>query len=80
MRGFLLAAASWLASRLALAGARGSAPRPPRVLVAKLDNDINPVTPGLPPAAGAPRREDGYDAIVVELDTPGGLGSSMRKS
>jgi len=59
------------------AGARASA-QSPRVLVAKLDNDINPVTQDYLQDQVRRAHDDGYDALVVELDTPGGLGSSMR--
>jgi len=48
------------------------------VLVAVLDNDINPVTQDFLQDQVRRAEEDGYDALVVELDTPGGLGSSMR--
>ncbi len=50
----------------------------PRVLAVHLDNDINPVTQEYV-ENGVDRAEDeGYDAFVLVLDTPGGLGSSMR--
>ena len=50
----------------------------PRVLAAHLDNDINPVTQEFVEQSVS-RAEDGnYDAFVLVLDTPGGLGSSMR--
>jgi membrane-bound serine protease (ClpP class) len=43
-----------------------------------LENDINPVTQDyLIDAIERGERED-YDAVVIELDTPGGLDSSMR--
>lgn len=49
-----------------------------RVLVAELQNDINPVTQEYLEEALERGEEDGYAAVVIELDTPGGLGSSMR--
>jgi membrane-bound serine protease (ClpP class) len=50
----------------------------PRVLAVHLDNDINPVTQEYVENE-VDRAEDGdYAAIVLILDTPGGLGSSMR--
>jgi membrane-bound serine protease (ClpP class) len=50
----------------------------PRVLAAHLDNDINPVTQEfLENAVDRAEREE-FDAVVVVLDTPGGLASSMR--
>jgi len=51
---------------------------PPRVLAVHLDNDINPVTQEYVENE-VDRAEDGnYAAMVLVLDTPGGLGSSMR--
>lgn len=48
------------------------------MLVASFENDVNPVTQEYLLDAIA-RAEDGsYAAVVLELDTPGGLGSSMR--
>ena len=50
----------------------------PRVLAVHLDNDINPVTQEYVENE-VDRAEDGdYAAMVLVLDTPGGLGSSMR--
>ncbi len=50
----------------------------PRVLAVHLDNDINPVTQEYIENE-VDRAEDGdYAAVVLVLDTPGGLGSSMR--
>ena len=51
-----------------------------RVLAVHLDNDINPVTPGLrrrTPSTGAKRRSS--RRVVLVLDTPGGLAASMRR-
>jgi membrane-bound serine protease (ClpP class) len=50
----------------------------PRVLAAHLDNDINPVTQDFVDQAVDRAESDGYDAMVLVLDTPGGLASSMR--
>lgn len=76
LRGFsllLLALAGALALALPAAGAQ------PRVLVASFDNDVNPVTQDYLQEQVRRAERDGYEAIVVELDTPGGLGSSMRE-
>ena len=51
---------------------------PPRVLAAHLDNDINPVTQDYIDGQLDRAEDDGYDAFVLVLDTPGGLSSSMR--
>ena len=64
---------------LALALATAGAAAGPRVLVAELDNDINPVTQQFLQDQVRRGERDGYAAVVIELDTPGGLGSSMRK-
>ena len=51
----------------------------PRVLAVHLDNDINPVTQEYVENESVDRAEEGdYAAMVLVLDTPGGLGSSMR--
>jgi len=49
-----------------------------RVLVAELENDINPVTQGYLEGAIERGEREGFAAVVIELDTPGGLASSMR--
>jgi membrane-bound serine protease (ClpP class) len=51
---------------------------PPRVLAVHLDNDINPVTQEYVDNSVSRAENDGYDAMVLVLDTPGGLSSSMR--
>ncbi len=48
------------------------------MLVAVLDNDINPVSQDFLQDQVRRAETGGYDALVVELDTPGGLGTSMR--
>ncbi|HUP33492.1 MAG TPA: nodulation protein NfeD, partial [Gaiellaceae bacterium] len=49
-----------------------------RVLVAELENDINPVTQDYVEDAIERGEREGFAAVVIELDTPGGLASSMR--
>jgi membrane-bound serine protease (ClpP class) len=51
----------------------------PRVLVAEFDNDVNPVTQDYLQEQIDRANEEGYAALVIEMDTPGGLGSSMRE-
>ena len=51
----------------------------PRVLVARLADDINPVSQHYLQDQVRRAETEGYDALVVELDTPGGLGTSMRE-
>jgi membrane-bound serine protease (ClpP class) len=67
-----------LAGALLLVGGATAQDAAPRVLVIELANDINPVTADYV-IDGIERAEDeGYDAAVIELDTPGGLDSAMR--
>ena len=73
-RGLIALAA--LAAAAAFSGTAAAAP--PRVLVAEFENDVNPVTQEYLTDAIDRAEQDGYAAVVVEMDTPGGLGSSMR--
>ncbi|HEX4930710.1 MAG TPA: hypothetical protein VFV62_08355, partial [Gaiellaceae bacterium] len=66
-----------LASALALVAAAGAGPSS-RVLVAEFENDVNPVTQEYLLDAIEQAEEGEYAALVIEMDTPGGLGSSMR--
>ena len=50
------------------------------MLVAEFDNDVNPVTQEFLEDGDRPWRTGGrYAAVVIEMDTPGGLATSMRK-
>ena len=49
-----------------------------RVLAVHLDNDINPVTQEYVENAVERAEDEGFAAVVLVLDTPGGLASSMR--
>ncbi len=51
----------------------------PRVLAVEFDNDVNPVSADFVTDQIDRANEEGYDAVVVLLDTPGGLDSSMRE-
>ncbi len=65
---------------LALAGGAGAQePERPAVLAVEFANDVNPVTAGYLTDQIERANSGGYDAVVVELDTPGGLDSSMRE-
>jgi membrane-bound serine protease (ClpP class) len=58
--------------------ASGAAPaQPPRVLVADFNADVSPPTASWLVDQIKDARD--YDAIVIRLDTPGGLDDSMRK-
>jgi membrane-bound serine protease (ClpP class) len=67
-----------LAAVFALAGSAAAQETAPRVLAVVLENDINPVTQDFVIDAIERGEDEGYDAVVIELDTPGGLDSSMR--
>jgi membrane-bound serine protease (ClpP class) len=73
MRTLLLAA---LLAALALPAAAGAAPR---VLAVHFDAEVNPATQEYVNREIDRAASDGYDAVVILLDTPGGLGESMRK-
>jgi membrane-bound serine protease (ClpP class) len=60
----------------ALVAAPGAAAAP-RVLVADFNADVNPVTASW--LVDRIHDAKGYNAIVIQLDTPGGLDESMRK-
>ena len=75
MRGFLLTV---VVVALTLASGAPASTGPHHVLVASLEDDINPVSQHYLQAQVKRAERDGYDALVVELDTPGGLGTSMR--
>jgi len=66
-----------LASALALT-APAAAGSSGRVLVAEFENDVNPVTQAYLLDAIERGEQEGFAAVVIEMDTPGGLGSSMR--
>jgi membrane-bound serine protease (ClpP class) len=72
----LRASLAGLAASLALAAPALGAP--PRVLAIELDNDINPVTADYVGEEIDRANRGGYDALVILLDTPGGLSEAMR--
>jgi membrane-bound serine protease (ClpP class) len=73
----LYALASVLLLSLVLAQTAAAA-EPPRVLAVEFSNDVNPVTEDYLTGEIDRANDEGYDAAVVLLDTPGGLDSSMR--
>jgi membrane-bound serine protease (ClpP class) len=75
-RGVLVVAAA--AAAAAFAVAAPAAESGPRVLVAEFENDVNPVTQDFLLDAIHRGEDEGYNAVVIEMDTPGGLSSSMR--
>ncbi len=82
VRGLLVVAAAAAAAALAVAAPTSvaqTADSGPRVLVAEFENDVNPVTQDFLLDAIDRAEEEGYNAVVIEMDTPGGLSSSMRE-
>src|SRR5438876_3162903 len=57
----------------------GTAAATPRVLAVHLDAEVNPVTQGFVNHEIGQAEKKGYDAVVIVMDTPGGLSDSMRK-
>ena len=67
-----------IAAALVLAMPAVAAERP-HVLVVEFDNDVNPVTQEFLQDAIQRGERERAAAVVIEMDTPGGLGSSMRE-
>jgi membrane-bound serine protease (ClpP class) len=78
LRGFSWALA-FLAAALALTGSAAAQETTRRVLAVEFENDINPVTQDYLVDAIERGERESYDAVVIELDTPGGLDSAMRE-
>ncbi|MGH3065293.1 MAG: NfeD family protein [Gaiellaceae bacterium] len=76
MRGFLLLALLLVA--LAAPVVAGGQDAETRVLAVHLDNDINPVTQEYVENAVDRAENEELAAVVLVLDTPGGLATSMR--
>jgi membrane-bound serine protease (ClpP class) len=77
----LVACGVVLAATQASRAARGAAPSPagaPRVLAVRLTGMVSPVMDDILGQAIARAKAGGYRALIVELDTPGGLEHSMR--
>ena len=74
LRGFFTSLALFAALVLAQTAMAAT----PQVLAVHLDNDINPVTAAYVEDQIDRANEDGYNAVVIVLDTPGGLSESMR--
>ena len=65
-----------LAAAAIAAPAAGAAT--PRVLAVEFENDVNPVTADYVTAQIERANDEGFAAVVILLDTPGGLSESMR--
>ena len=75
LQAFLILAAALLVALPASGAADNTRPR---VLAVVFDNDVNPVTKDFVNGAIERANDEDYDAILIELDTPGGLSSSME--
>jgi membrane-bound serine protease (ClpP class) len=75
LRVFLLS----LIAGLVLCAAASAATTRPRVLAVKFENDVNPVTQSYVTDEIERANDEHYNAVVILLDTPGGLSSSMQK-
>jgi membrane-bound serine protease (ClpP class) len=73
LQGFLAAVAALVLSGPAPAATQKT------VLAVHFDAEVNPVTQGYVNRQIERAAEEGYDAVAIVLDTPGGLGESMRK-
>jgi membrane-bound serine protease (ClpP class) len=62
----------------ALTAGTASAQQTPRVLAVEFDNDVNPVTADFVIDAIERANDENFDAVVILLDTPGGLADAMR--
>jgi membrane-bound serine protease (ClpP class) len=79
LRGFFASLGVCLAVLFISSPAMSSDGGRPRVLAVKFDLDINPPTADYVISKIDHAASAGYDAVVIELDTPGGLLDSMRK-
>ncbi|HZM18399.1 MAG TPA: hypothetical protein VFB87_03200, partial [Gaiellaceae bacterium] len=74
LRGVLIA----LAVAVVVPAAAFAAPSQPRVLAVEFDNDVNPVTADYVIDQIERANKENYNAVVILLDTPGGLASAMK--
>jgi membrane-bound serine protease (ClpP class) len=72
LRGVLVAIAATLLVPAAHAAT------PPQVLAVEFDNDVNPVTADYVIGQIDRANDEGFDAVVILLDTPGGLSDAMK--
>jgi membrane-bound serine protease (ClpP class) len=75
LRAFFLA----FAAALVLCATASATTSRTRVLAVKFENDVNPVTQDYVNDQIDRANKEGYDAVVILLDTPGGLATSMKK-
>jgi membrane-bound serine protease (ClpP class) len=75
---FLRAVFTALAVAMLVPPIAAAAPSQPRVLAVEFDNDVNPVTADYVIDQIKRANEEQYNAVVILLDTPGGLASAMK--
>jgi membrane-bound serine protease (ClpP class) len=75
LRAFVALLAGTAALGLSAASAQTTAPR---VLAVEFKNDVNPVTADYVMDEIERANDDGFDAVVILLDTPGGLADAMK--
>jgi membrane-bound serine protease (ClpP class) len=78
-RRFLCAFVGSLAVVFALTGIAQASPERPRVLAVDFALEVNPVTQDYVNHQISRANRGHYDAVVILLDTPGGLSTSMEK-
>ena len=79
LRGLVLTLTAVTAGAFSFSVAGAAAPEPaPHVLAVEFENDVNPVTQDFIVDAIERGEEENAAAVVIEMDTPGGLSSSMR--
>jgi membrane-bound serine protease (ClpP class) len=79
LRAFGLGSLVALAAALVLCATASATTSRPRVLAVKFENDVNPVTQSYVNDEISRANRQHYAAVVILLDTPGGLSSSMEK-
>jgi len=79
LRGFLAALGMALAALFLSNPAVGGGPARPRVLAVEFALDVSPPTADYVVSEINHAASSHYDAVVIVLDTPGGLSTSMRK-
>ena len=75
LRAFFVA----LAAALVFCATASATPSHPHVLAVKFESDVNPVTQSYVNRQIDRANRDHFDAVVILLDTPGGLSTSMQK-
>jgi membrane-bound serine protease (ClpP class) len=80
MKSLRLAAAATAAFSAIVVSAQAAPAEPaPRVLAVQFATDVNPVSADYVVSEIQRAEREGWDAIVILLDTPGGLADSMRQ-